>query len=72
MVFTSPVRVKNVFTFKDKLPKALLSGLVYSHKCGGWNATYMLRPNIILKSEFKNIQAFYISLYKMRRLTTIR
>ena len=62
MVFTSPVIVKTFFTFKDKLPKVLLSGLAYKHKCGGWNATYMLRPNIILKSEFKNIQAFYISL----------
>ena len=39
MVFTSPVRVKSFFTFKDKLPKMLLSGLVYQHKCGGCNAT---------------------------------
>ena len=31
MVFTSPVRVKTFFTFKDKLPKVLLSGLVYKH-----------------------------------------
>ena len=29
IVFTSPVRVKSFFTFKDKLPKMLLSGLVY-------------------------------------------
>ena len=38
LVFTSPVRVKSFFTFKDKLPK-LLSGLVYKYKCGGCNAT---------------------------------
>ena len=38
--FTSPVRVKSFFTFKDKLPKMLLSGLVYQCKCGGCNATY--------------------------------
>ena len=39
IVFTSPVRVKSFFTFKDKLPKMLLSGLVYQYKCGGCNAT---------------------------------
>ena len=40
IVFTSSVRVKSFFTFKDKLPKMLLSGLVYQYKCGGCNATY--------------------------------
>ena len=40
VVFTSPVRVKSFFTFKDKLPKMLPSGLVYQYKCGGCNATY--------------------------------
>ena len=40
IVFTSPVRVKSFFTFKDQLPKILLSGLVYQYKCGGCNATY--------------------------------
>ena len=40
IVFTSPIWVKSFFTFKDKLPKMLLSGLVYKHKCGGCNATY--------------------------------
>ena len=36
----SPVKVKSFFTFKDKLPKMLLAGLVYKYKCGGHNATY--------------------------------
>ena len=41
IVFTSPVkRVKSFFTFKDKLPKMLISGLVYKYKCDGCNATY--------------------------------
>ena len=48
----SSVRVKRFFTFKDKLPKMLLSGLVYKYKYGGCNAI-MVRPNI-LKSEFVN------------------
>ena len=40
IVFTSPVREKSFFTFKNTLPKMLLSGLVYQYKCGGCNATY--------------------------------
>ena len=40
IVFTLLVRVKSFFTFKDKLPKMLLSGLAYQYKCGGCNATY--------------------------------
>ena len=39
-IFTSPIRVKSVFTFKDKLPKILLSGLTYKYKCYRCNATY--------------------------------
>ena len=49
IVFTSPVRVKSFFTFKDKLPKMLLPGLVYQYKRGGCNATYYGKT----KSHFK-------------------
>ena len=38
--FTSPVRLKNFLTIKDKLPNMLLSGLACNYKCGGCNATY--------------------------------
>ena len=30
----------NFFTFKDKIPVFLRSGIVYKFKCGGCNATY--------------------------------
>ena len=40
VVFTSPVRVNSFFTFKEKLPKMLLSGLFYKYIPGGCNATY--------------------------------
>ena len=40
IVFMSTVRVKSFFTFKEKLPKMLLSELVYQYKCSGCNATY--------------------------------
>ena len=46
LVFTSPVRVKSFFTFKDKLPKMLLSGFVYKCKCGGCNATYYCKTKL--------------------------
>ena len=39
IVFTSPVRVKDFLTFKDKLPKIILSGLVCKIKCGSCSAT---------------------------------
>ena len=40
IVSTSLFRVKNFLTFKDKLPKMLLSRLISYYKCGGCNATY--------------------------------
>ena len=41
IVFTSPLRVKSFFAFKDNLPKMLLSGLVYQYKCW-WLQCYLL------------------------------
>ena len=40
IIFTSPFGVESFFSFKDKLPKMLFSGLVYKYKFGGYNATY--------------------------------
>ena len=40
IVFTLPVRMKSFFTFNDKIPKMLLSGLIYKYKCSNCNATY--------------------------------
>ena len=40
IIFMSPIRVKSLFTFKDKLANTLLSGLVYKYKYGACNATY--------------------------------
>ena len=64
IVFNSPVRVKSCFTYKDQLPKMLLSERVYNYKCGGCNATYYEKTKVILKSESLNIQPFHISLGK--------
>ena len=40
LVSTSHATVESFLTFLDKLPKMLLSGLVYKYKCGGCNVTY--------------------------------
>ena len=40
IIFTSPIRVKSFFTFKDKLPNRLRWGYLYKYKCGDCNATY--------------------------------
>ena len=40
IVFKSSITVESFFTFRGKLPKMLLSGLVYQYKFGGCNATY--------------------------------
>ena len=40
IVFQSKCKLINFFTFKDKIPIFLRSGIVYKFKCGGYNATY--------------------------------
>ena len=40
IVFQTKCKLINFFTFKDKIPVFLRSGIVYKFKCGGCNATY--------------------------------
>ena len=40
IVFQCKCKLINFFTFKDKIPVFLRSGIVYKFKCGGCNATY--------------------------------
>ena len=40
VAFRSTRRLNNCFSFKDRLPKSLLSGLVYKFKCSDCNVTY--------------------------------
>ena len=39
-VFQTKCNTSNFFTFKDKIPLFLLSGIVYKFQCGSCNATY--------------------------------
>ena len=39
-VFQTKCKISNFFTFKDKIPPSLSSGIVYKFQCGSWNATY--------------------------------
>ena len=40
VIFTSNVRLSSFFSFKDKMPKCLISNIVYKFKCGCCNASY--------------------------------
>ena len=39
-VFQTKCKISNFFTFKDKIPSVLLSGIVYKFQYGSCNATY--------------------------------
>ncbi len=39
-VFRISTRVRNVFSFKDRVPESCLSGVVYRFSCGGCNSSY--------------------------------
>ena len=41
VIFQSPLRINNMFNFKDKIPKSLLSGVVYKFTCSNCNVTYI-------------------------------
>ena len=41
VVFRSSNRLSNYFNFKDKIPKSLLSGVVYKYQCGRCNSVYI-------------------------------
>ena len=62
VVFALSIRVTR-FTFKDKLPKMLILGLVYLNVVAVIK-TILVRPDITLKSEFGKIYAFHVSLEK--------
>ena len=38
--FHTKCKISNFFTFKDKIPSFLHSGIVYKQECGSCNATY--------------------------------
>ena len=35
------MKIKHVFSFKDKVPKNLKSLVLYKFKCSDWNITYI-------------------------------
>ena len=51
IVFTSSRTVKWFFTFKDKLRRRLLSGLVYKYKCGGCSAPFYSKTKRYFKVQ---------------------
>ena len=41
VVFKSPSRLRSVFSFKDKLPAYLMSGVIYQYSCSRCKSTYI-------------------------------
>ena len=72
IILVAPARVKNFFTFKNKLLKIILAGLVQKYKCACGNIPIMVSPNAIFKSKFVNLLPFHISFGKRGRLATMR
>ena len=70
ILFTSPTEIKSLLNFKDKLPKMLLSGPVYKVLVAVV-LPIIVRPNVILISEFLKVSAFHISSEKRWRLKTV-
>ena len=48
-VFQTKCKISNFFTFKDKIPSFLRSGIVYKFQCGSCNATYYSKTKRHLK-----------------------
>ena len=67
IVFTSPVRVKSFFTFKNKLPEMLFSGLAYQYKFGGCNATYYGKAKCHFKVQIcKHLEILHLTEKKVK------
>ena len=49
LLFQTNCKISNYFTFKDKIPSFVCSGIVYNFQCGSCNATYCGKT----KSHFK-------------------
>lgn len=41
IIFKTSKRLSSIFSFKDKLPKSLMSGVIYKYTCGKCNLTYV-------------------------------
>ena len=41
IIFRTPCRMSSYFSFKDKFPKSLLSGIIYRYTCANCNVSYI-------------------------------
>ena len=61
VIFKSPSKLKSVFSFKDKLPSYLMSGIVYHYTCSRCKSTYIGKKSATLTTDFRNIDEFPLS-----------
>ena len=62
IAFQVKCKLINFFTFKDKIPLFLRSGIAYKFKCRDCNATYWAKLSENLKSEYLNTFQFLLLL----------
>ena len=73
--FKSSLRLGTLFNFKDQIPKALLSGIVYKFSCGGCNATYIGKTKRHFKkrvSEHIGVYALTVNVLQGQQYTAVR
>jgi hypothetical protein len=51
-IYRSSARLSSLFTFKDKIPQYLASGIVYKYTCSGCNSTYIGETTRHAKKRF--------------------
>ena len=75
VIFKSPSRLKSVFSFKDKLPPHIVSGVIYHYTCSSCNATYIgktKRHTHHRLSEHAGVSPLTGKLLKGQQSTTVR
>ena len=52
VISRATTRLSSLFSFKDKIPMYLVSGVIYKFKCGGCNSTYIGKTKRHTKNRF--------------------
>ena len=70
IVSKATVRLSSLFSFKERIPRYLISGVVYKFKCGTCNDTYIGKTKRHQKTRF--CEHFGISALTGKRVKTVK
>ena len=74
-IYRAPTRLRNLFTFKDKIPSYLTAGIVYKFTCGRCKSTYIgetIRHSKRRFCEHMGISALTGNVLKGQNLTAVK